>query len=166
MNPLLLIVVISLGLVAGTTWLLLRLMKPFDRFTVWTKAGGEYVYKIKRQMDAFLWSFPDDKERKVLFPIVPTFGRSGRKGTCYTGDADTGLLLKWDHHKKGWIEVDGEVVAAKLCDGREKKIARGSGDDKYAWAQQYVLPVLIVVLIVVLVIAYMVYQYSKKHTGA
>lgn len=119
--------------VGASVWMLSELLLPRHYFTLWTVAGGEIRLRIKNLAGLFHTKDPGDG-KGITFVMDPAFGRAGKRGMRYTGDAATGLLLRWDHTTRSWQEQDPKYVFAALEDGREGKLVTSTdpGLSKYA----------------------------------
>lgn len=152
-----------LALIGGAWYAIYRFMGPQHYFTVWLPGGGEKRFKMKTLGEKFTWTDPTDA-KPVIFPLDPTFARATKKGMRYYGDAATGLLVRWDHHEPGWLELDGKLVAVKLKDGREQNLAAATNAGKYDAFLPYIPMILGGILVALIVIGYFMYQvYHGQH---
>lgn len=162
MNTLNLVVALAvIALFAALAWAANFLFGPRHFFTAWMPGGGQARYRVKRWGDTFTWTNPADKHHQVVFPLDRTFARATKRGLDYIGDVATGLLLAWDHHKPGWLETDGRIVAAKLGDGREKNLASATNQSALGWLEPYVMPLLVAALAAICVIAFAMWKIYK-----
>jgi len=151
---------------AALAWAANFLFGPRHFFTAWMPGGGQARYRVKRWGDTFTWQNPADKEHKVVFPLDRRFARATKRGLDYVGDTATGLLLAWDHHKPGWLETDGRIIAAKLGDGREKNLASATNQSKLGWLEPYILPALLLACLALCVIGFVLYKMYATHKPA
>lgn len=142
----------------GMVWCAGFFFGPRHFFTAWLPGGGEARYRVRRWGDTFTWVNPADKTHKVVFPLDQQFARAAKRGLNYTGDVATGLLLKWDHHKAGWLETDGRLVATKLGDGRELNLANATKQAAYGWLEPYILPLAAGALVALIVVGIVVWK--------
>lgn len=166
----LLLLEMTLGIIAAgglAGWAVANVNKPKHLFRAWTPAGGEIPYKLKKLGAEFVWTDPDDKEKKVTFPLLSEFARRGPKGSLrWTGDTKTGSLLRFDEVTNKWEYIDPRYFMASFDAKRSQELASSTQAGKFDKFVPYFLPALIVIAVVLMGVAWMVYQVYSKRQGA
>lgn len=138
----------------------LIMSKPKNFFTVWTAGGGEVRVKMKRVGQFFDWKDPSD-DRPIRWVLDQSFARPGKRGLRFVGDAATGLLVKWNHQTREWMEQDPKYLFAALADGREENLANANkpGLERFI---PLILGLAGLTLVAVLVVGYFMYKMQTR----
>ena len=151
-------IVLILG--AGFHVSALYMSRAKNFFTVWTVGGGEKRLKMKKVGAYFDWKDPAD-DRPIRWTLDPTFSRPVKRGVSYVGDAATGLLLKWDHVSRAWMEQDPKYLFAALADGREENLVNANKPG----LERFIPLILGLAVITVLGVGVLLYFMYKTQVG-
>jgi len=157
------IAAVLMGCGALVGFLIHNSLKPKHYFRVWTPGGGEVAKKLKRLGGTFTWVDPDDG-RRIQFPLLSEYARRTKNGGLrFTGDAKTGLLMRYNTDTGAFEHLDPKYLMASFDSGREQKLAQSLGNGQ-PWYAQYVLIGAILFGVIACATLYFVYQLWKHQS--